>query len=530
MEITRRNLIRAAAALSGAAAVGSTPAPGLAAEAVAGVRTRTTVDRTLHIGKPNAAGWSKVVEAHGEEHRVRDVIVPAQSGRARRRTPLLGFVQFSDVHIVDAQSPMRFEGQDRTPSGSGFSSSAYRPQEVLSGHTAEAMVRRINAISATPVLGQPLAFALQTGDNSDNGQFNEIRWNIDLLDGGHEIRVDSGDLTKYEGVMDQDPTFYDPLFYHPDGQPSGAKKDNYRAKKGFPKIPGLLDTARQPFQSTGLSIPWYVALGNHDELMQGNFVHSASFNAIATGSAKSTNKGVRTVTADPNRRLLDRAETVEEHFTTTGLPVGHGFTEQNRADGTAYYAFDAPGGLVRFLVMDSIRSTGSDQGEIDATQMAWLQSELDNAGDQLLVAACHHPSWTFHDAANGQAVVDMFLAQPKLIAWINGHTHKNNVRVHRGTGGGGFWEINTCAHIDWPIQSRIIEIADNHDGTLSIFGTLVDHSAALNPRRYDSTMQLAGLARAMAANDFDPETPQRRGKRKDRNVELLVPAPAFLTA
>ena len=111
---------------------------------------------------------------------------------------MLAFVQLSDVHICDHQSPMRFESQDPN-----ISSSAYRPQEMLSAHIAESMVREINAIATGPVTGLPLAHAVQTGDNSDNGQYNEIRWNIDILDGG-EVRPDSGDLTKYEGVMDVD--------------------------------------------------------------------------------------------------------------------------------------------------------------------------------------------------------------------------------------------------------------------------------------------------------------------------------------
>ena len=60
-------------------------------------------------------------------------------------------------------------------------------------HIAESMVREINAVARGPVTGKPLAFVIQTGDNSDNSQHNEIRWNIDILDGGR-IRADSGDL------------------------------------------------------------------------------------------------------------------------------------------------------------------------------------------------------------------------------------------------------------------------------------------------------------------------------------------------
>ena len=93
-----------------------------------------------------------------------------------------------------------------------------------------------------------------------------------------------------------------------------------------------------------------------------------SFNERLHSPRTTPTKGPRTVTPDANRRLLSRAETVSEHFTTAATPgpVGHGFTSQNQSDGTAYYAFDAPGGLVRVLVMDSIKASGTQYGEIDA--------------------------------------------------------------------------------------------------------------------------------------------------------------------
>lgn len=47
----------------------------------------------------------------------------------------------------------------------------------------------------------------------------------------------------------------------------------------------------------------------------------------------------------------------------------------------------------------------------------------------------------------------------------------------RRADGSGFWEISTASHIDFPQHARILELVDNGDGTLSIFGTLVDHPA-----------------------------------------------------
>ena len=151
---------------------------------------------------------------------------------------------------------MRVEWTDRLDDDSavpatGLFASAYRPQEMLSGQIADAMVRQLNKVAAGPVTGKPLALAIQTGDNSDNSQLNEVRWNIDILDGG-QVRVDSGDLSRWEGVHDGDPTYYDPHYWHPHGTPAGQTDDLPRAQRGFPVVPGLLDAARRPFQAQGL--------------------------------------------------------------------------------------------------------------------------------------------------------------------------------------------------------------------------------------------------------------------------------------
>jgi hypothetical protein len=82
--------------------------------------------------------------------------------------------------------------------------------------------------------------------------------------------------------------------------------------------------------------------------------------------------------------------------------------------------------------------------------------------------------------------------------------------------GGGFWEINTASHVDWPQQSRIVEVVDNGDRTLSIFGTILDHAAPTAwPVNPSAPLELAALSRELAANDpqRDAETAARDGKR-----------------
>lgn len=518
MKVSRRGLLRGGAGAGLAAGV-AIEATTTAANAAPKAIRWTTLHRTIARGRAGVGGYRKLVFSLGEPHvRRADLGVRPRRGWSRRRRGVLAFVQISDVHILDAQSPARVEYTDRNDddanASSGIFTSAYRPHEMLTGQVADAMARRINRIRRGPVTGKRLALTVQTGDNSDNSQYNEIRWNIDVLDGG-KVRIDSGDPTTYEGVCDDDPTYYDTHYWHPHGTPPGKVDDIPRRLRGFPVVPGLLDAARRPFQAAGLAMPWITAFGNHDGLAQGNFPpDTMQLNALATGSLKLisppaglspadlfgvlTSGGlpalvesldgtpsVRTVTPDADRRLLTRAELVAEHFKTTGSPRGHGFTATNRRQGTAYYTFDK--GKVRFVVLDTVNPNGYANGSLDATQFGWLEEVLARSADKVVVVCSHHTSETMDNPlvatggdpesrVQGPAVLELLLQHRCVVAWINGHSHVNRIYARKRPGGGGLWEINTAAHIDWPSQARIIEIADNRDGTLSLFTTVIDHA------------------------------------------------------
>src|SRR3954462_110235 len=113
MELSRRQLLRSALALGGAAAVSREMVFGsLSEEAVAA--GRTTANGTFGPGTPNAQGYRKVVVKPADQRLVRtDLGVPAGSTRAQTRAALLAFAQLSDVHVVDHQSPARVEWTDR---------------------------------------------------------------------------------------------------------------------------------------------------------------------------------------------------------------------------------------------------------------------------------------------------------------------------------------------------------------------------------------------------------------------------------
>jgi metallophosphoesterase (TIGR03767 family) len=261
--------------------------------------------------------------------------------------------------------------------------------------------------------------------------------------------------------------------------------------------------------------------------------------------------GRRFVTPDADRRIVDRVTTVTEHFTTTGTPVGHGFTADNISSATAYYTFDV--GLVYGIVLDTVVSAGGPDGSLDPAQFAWLEAQLQAVSskwlapdgsvvtrpghhDKYAVIFSHHTVGTMDNVPassgriGGDQVAGLLLRYPNTIAWVNGHTHRNQlIPFARPSGAaisGGFWEINTAAHIDWAEQPRIVEIVYNLDGTLSIFGTIVDHAGPITPGgSLATTTALAGLSRELAANDWQDRTNARRGSVEDRNAELLVSAP-----
>ncbi len=562
MEPTRRTVL-GAAALAGLALplreALAAPATGQA-PAVEG----TTLDSTVVPGPAvNAQGYRRLVSGPGEPHQVReDLGVRARAGRRARRTGLLAFAHLTDVHVVDVQSPARVEYLDRYDDGPGSAlpfGAAYRPQELLTAQVADRVVQAVEQVGRGPASGRRLDFAVCTGDNTDNGQRNELRWQMAVLDGGR-VHPGSGDPARFEGVADGDPLTYDPHYWHPEGAPAGHPDDQARTRYGFPVVRGLLAAATRAFPARGLSIPWYTCFGNHDGLVQGNFPRSLPLGQLAVGPVKVTSlpAGVspddlargdaeavaavlaapgRPVTPDPERRVLTRAETVAEHFRTGGRPLGHGYTSQNLSTGTAHYVFD-PTPRVRGIVLDTVNPHGESDGSLDAAQFAWLQAELARATRQrrTVVVFSHHTSATMDNPlvsvddpqprVLGSDVVAALLARPAVVLWVDGHTHVHRVTAHRRATGGGFWEVSTASHVDFPSCARLVELADNGDGTLSVFGTVLDAAAPLSyggstadPRR------LASLARELAANDWQETPGARRGSVEDRNVELVVRAP-----
>ena len=267
------------------------------------------------------------------------------------------------------------------------------------------------------------------------------------------------------------------------------------------------------------------------------------------------------VPSDPRRRLLFRKrDLIDAHFRTRGQPVGHGFGPANQSSGEGYYSVAPKQGL-RFVVLDSVADSG-DAGNLDDVQFRWLHAELAAAEAQreLALVFAHHSLTSMDQRASGvhlgiegscgstsptvptsvdESVRCLLARHPSVVALVAGHSHRNRITPYARTGG-GFWEIVTAAHTDWPQQSRLIDVLDNRDGTLSIVTRVIDHAAPPRPARVRATRRgllsarevarLASIARELAFNNPQAEngedgTSDRRGTRLDRNVELLVPSP-----
>ena len=89
--------------------------------------------------------------------------------------------------------------------------------------------------------------------------------------------------------------------------------------------------------------------------------------------------------------------------------------------------------------------------------------------------------------------------------------------------------MTTASLVDWPVQSRLIELVQNEDGTLSIHCTTIDSAVPPSAEGTDSLTRLAALHRELAANDPHAGIAScLAGTPQDRTVELVLPMPFAL--
>jgi 3',5'-cyclic AMP phosphodiesterase CpdA len=389
---------------------------------------------------------------------------------------------------------------------------------------------------------------------------------------------------RYTGVQDSDDWRGRPAsaysgFYDPDA-PRGAFG-------ALPRYPGLLERAQRPFRAEGLAVPWYATRGNHDAFAQG-FVGVRGHARIATGCRKvmpvrrppeATRvaagwKSMRRMLArgrfkwvppDPRRRFVSPHAFKSLH---RGADHGHGFglvapRERRGSRGAASYYAWAPRPGLRFIALDTIAEGGGSTGNVDHPQYAWLRRQLAQARrrGELVVVYGHHSLETMtnprtderagacgpaglgcdhdprrsapiHLGQSGRASLrSLLLRFPNVILFVTGHVHYNRVLPHFRGSASGFWQITTASHMSYPQQTRLIELMDNGDGTLSIFGTVLDTAAPVQSPASGtaaadlSEAQLGSISRLLAANVRGAPAGAAAGAHPADNVELVLPDP-----
>jgi 3',5'-cyclic AMP phosphodiesterase CpdA len=415
----------------------------------------------------------------------------------------------TDAHVLDASSPARVTFLDRL--GAPFQST-FRPQETLTAQVLAGAARAVRALRPDVVV--------QGGDLIDNVQHNELEHALAALRGG---RVTPGSGSRgYYGVQlgsDSDP------FY-------------YRPGVDAPVHSRLLRDAVRPFASAGAGAPVLPVLGDHDGLVAGTVVPTVRTRALAVGDRAlwdlpqglTLPAGLRArsagspdgppdpgtvdellrlalrgptvpVPADSARRQLSVAEAVSR-LAAAGGP-GVSMSAGSRLD----YAVDV-GAAVRVVVLDLMRRGGGSGGEVTAGQPGWLAQQLRAAGDRWVVVVSHQP---LAGSAGGDGVLAVLDRSPRVIAALNGHTHRNAVTPRR-TPAGGYWLIATASLVDFPQQARALRITSLAGGGVAIHTWMLDHVDAGS---------LGTISRQLSYLDAQGGRPQGfAGAARDRNAIL----------
>ena len=453
-----------------------------------------------------------------------------------RTAKLLNFFTMTDIHLTDKEAPaeMVYYGYKWGVI------SGYSPAMLYTTQILDAAVQTVNALHKK----NPFNFSISLGDDINSGQYNELRWFIDVFD-GKKINPDSG--------IKDDP------------------------------IPGPNNDYQDEYKAVGLdkTIPWYQTLGNHDHYWAGMFPPDEYIKNAMTGNEllnignvlTADHLGVKsrgfymgaidgrtpygdimgagpvadfktppTVPADSKRRFLSKQEWMNEFFNTSSSPKGHGFSQANMVDGFANYSFEPVSNLpIKVIVLDDTQNDDNPngyaygRGALDQKRYDWLVAELDSGQTEgkLMIIAAHIPigvekvdsflGWTSISFVSDEKLIAKLHEYPNLILWVSGHRHLNTITALKSPDPNrpelGFWEVETASLREFPQQLRTFEIVRNSDNTISIFATNVD------PAVRDGSPVALSRSYAIAAHQIfnDPKNLMPSGAYNAELVKQLTP-------
>lgn len=375
-------------------------------------------------------GWE--VNSDNQEPEKRLDLMPESYTKplVKRSKTILHFFAMTDIHIIDGEFPSH---GIFSKYGGGIVS-VYSEMIFYTTHVLDGAIHSVNLIHRE----NPIDFGLSLGDNTNNAQYNELRWSIDIFD-GNEIYLD---------------------FKINDNLRIGPRKNFY-----------------DEFTAIGLNqqIPWYQVIGNHDHIWP--------------------NKKPQIISDDPNRRFLSRIDWIKEFFKTTSEPIGHGFTKTSLETGFACYTFEPKATVpIKVIVLDNTQrdddtnKMGYAHGSLDRERFDWLVTELDKgqAEGKLMIIAAHIPigvsyqepltqpfmSWSTTAQVGEKELIEKLQRYPNFMLSIAGHRHRNTVTAIKSPETArpelGFWMVETASLRDFPQNFRTFEIMLNSDQTLSI--------------------------------------------------------------
>lgn len=446
---------------------------------------------------------------------------PAGPGQLVAR---LGHV--SDLHVLDAASPMRFEWIETLAHDPRWRPllHMHRPQETLVPWAVAQHVDEIRAEGSLDLL-------VSTGDNIDNAQRNELDVYLGLLAGGDVSLSAAGSPQDAWGGPDGEPWPY--------WSPRGDIVDTWKPR-GYPVIDDLVERTAEPISSRGVEIPWTSLPGNHDLLCQGTSFVNEQLHLAAIGDRKALFPpdgfepddaltlfvdepdaflGIRErpVAPDHARRAIGLQEWVAAHAMAGALGWS-GSTPTGRADTVVHLA------AFTLVVLDTNHPHADYQGSIGRFQLIWLDevlAEADRDGRLVVIASHHGPDSLVNergadpDRLLSAPLLDVVHRHPSVVLWLTGHRHIHRITPRPGAAG-GFWEITTASIIDWPSERRSIELRHHTDGTVEITSRVHAHRAPEGSLAWwhrDLAQRFGGsqVRHAMAGTD------------RDRDVRLFVP-------
>ncbi len=431
-----------------------------------------------------------------------------------RKKPRLRLLQITDIQLADPNSPNRFEFVNKLHDIAAARPfiPGHRPSELLTLHAAIAAVDRANSIHQE----REVQVALITGDVIDSTQLNEAKAALAIIEGGEvDPRKLFGD---YQGV--QSDAIDDPFYYKPD-----AADDLMGELYGFPRIAGYLEATLRPQVSPGLSMPWLIANGNHEVLVQGMGASNERANQHAQGAKKPvalTTDGidfaalakryeadatalaplVTSIEINPlqRRRLLADGEFGALIRVAKGLPLGHGLSTYTLGEMNYFWYFED--GNFAVVALDTANRAGGARGSFTEECYLKLQEHLyaikEHHPTALIIVISHHSleEIDFEASQVTEEQIEAIMSSYKVLLWLSGHTHKDRVITNVSNKDRTFIEVTSASIADWPATIREVEIYDDvKEGTITVTlrSHMVSNGASFTGRGEIETGQMSEL-------------------------------------